>query len=859
MTHDFDRKVTKLLQRNDRGSRVIEDDFPSKHVLLTFSDFTVIMAAKYPDEDDYMSDDEERQTESDIDQDDFAFEDAHDFTERHALSDPLAHVLIMNKSFKDKLTIFRRDIEERLKANLEAQKETVNGKTISESSSQETKVSLRSPKSMAAFLPPYFKDTRGLHPPENEDVRSRKKLGLTNQAWTPSPKTWTSPELKLLKESVIMQHVCRVTRPLLEEIDQLQRQKEALYQTQDSALLDSDGINQRILELRLQLEDTKSMFPLRNQDLDWMRIAVQVPTTRSDNECRLKWNNDVHPDINRCPFSQEEQETIKKLVIEKGFDWNFISNALSDIDSGIRLPWMVASEFQQNLNPDMKRTGPLSQQEAFLMQGIITGIRVGDYIPWNRVAYFMKGRTVEQLKHHWTLRTQTLKSGVYWTDLEDKVLVVAVARFGDNDWKRVSQECFGRTNRQCRERYVLRIGVNDRKHGNWTPEDDKKIMSLAVKHNFKWTKLQKELPGRNGTQIAARYAHIVSSIESKTEDQSQESSFTTLQYKRKPKTVEDIKNEMPEVFKDEESMDQFLRESRQKLQKLYQRQKNRMEKKPKDNEEADVERQLVEMFAFYSENQYEKKKAVAWNQNEVLLRDSLTLSITQLLEGKGIQEDNPLSAVMKRVFDEGITTSSSTTIPVLPANRTTLRGLKGLLLHRDYLAKKLSDAGMTEQQLLESREEMMTPEYTSLLNKFMSVFLMPAICSVQECPAMIPTLNKSVSNEIPVNKLPLIRDAQNKLIESTNPSNKLNQLFACTHKSPDSQEDRTSIVRDARNILYPEKKKAKPTAKAKQTPKTKPKPKKEASKKTAASKPVDLPSTRKSSRTPKKPLMFTQD
>lgn len=807
------------------------------------------------DEEDCLIDDSPKSYVLGSDDDESILEDARDLMARQNasnISNPLTNVYSMNQAYLKRLQNLRELTAKKLQDNLKAQEEATNGTTVAQDSSEDFAVKVSSGKSMTAFLPPYFKDVRGMHPPDNEDVHNRREYGLTNQAYIPQPKKFTPSELKILKNSVLMQHVFLRTQPLTIQLGKLQAGKLALEQTTPEH---TEKVDEKIIQISKEIEDLSKSFPTREESdsLDWMRIARQIPSSRDDVECKLKWINEVHPDINQSPFTKQEQETIKELVLVKGFDWKSIAQSLSK-EGSIRLDWMVASEFQQNLNLDVKRIGPLSPQEIYLMDALIEATKVGDFIPWTKVAYFIKGRSVQQLKHHYVTK-RNIKLGVPFTELEDKVLVVAVARFGEGDWKKIAENCFGRSNRQCRERYVLRLKVSDRKIGNYDKEEDMKIMELASKHRFKWTEVEKLIERRNAKQIATRYERVSSNL---TDQEEGEQEFFPAQRQSpniKVRTEEDIKKEMPQVFESTDTMDKFLRESRAKLEQMYKGKASMLRKRSEKVNSDDVERELVQMFAFYHDNKYEKThlKQVNHTPYEVKLRDSLSWCLTHVLEGKGIPVNNPLGAVIKSVFDQNITSVHEATVPVMPPNRITLMGLQKLLVHQDYLLKKLSDAGMTEDIRI-AGSEIKSPEYMQLLNKFFSVFLMPALCSITETPSVLP-LTQVPSGPCSRDAqdpgcLHAVRDKQNRLIDSIHSDTLLHQLFSCINLKGDT-EATAHLLQHPQNILYPGPKVVPPPKPIGNTSsKRKAEPKKSNSKKFQPDK-VESSCIRRSTRVPK--------
>jgi myb proto-oncogene protein len=127
--------------------------------------------------------------------------------------------------------------------------------------------------------------------------------------------------------------------------------------------------------------------------------------------------------------------------------------------------------------------------------------KLGKY--WTRVAALVPGRTNRQCCQRWVVSLDpdinTFKWKV-WTAEEDVKLTEAVAEFG-NDWVRVAALVPGRTNDQCRHRWVMCLVVK------WTVEEDKKLAQAVRKHRRgDWVRVAALVPGRTKGQCCKRWA-----------------------------------------------------------------------------------------------------------------------------------------------------------------------------------------------------------------------------------------------------------------------------------------------------------------------------------------------------------------
>ena len=91
---------------------------------------------------------------------------------------------------------------------------------------------------------------------------------------------------------------------------------------------------------------------------------------------------------------------------------------------------------------------------------------------------------------------------------EDAILIYLVKNIGTN-WRQISKQLPGRTERQCRERYKTYLDPNLR-HDPWTPEEDQLLIKLYMELGPKWAEMSKSFPGRSDNSIKNRYnTHII--------------------------------------------------------------------------------------------------------------------------------------------------------------------------------------------------------------------------------------------------------------------------------------------------------------------------------------------------------------
>ncbi|KAF8665554.1 hypothetical protein AX16_000014 [Volvariella volvacea WC 439] len=203
------------------------------------------------------------------------------------------------------------------------------------------------------------------------------------------------------------------------------------------------------------------------EGVNWLTVAEKVSnaanTKRTPEECRIKWLGDRHPIINHGEWTTEETTKLRTLVMEREdgrYDWVDIAKQLGGLHR-IKHTWNAT--YDRRLLEAVQKYGTDN---------------------WNLVArYVSEDATAAQCQGRYTRSINpNLKSGA-WSAEEDERLKLAVKAYG-NSWIDVSVCMSGRTNDQCRERWVDQLSVSST--NTWSGDEDQILLETVASLGSRW-------------------------------------------------------------------------------------------------------------------------------------------------------------------------------------------------------------------------------------------------------------------------------------------------------------------------------------------------------------------------------------
>ena len=390
-------------------------------------------------------------------------------------NEDLTALVDLNREYQAILITTLQSLEEELKHNQRRQRELdqeiLNCSPDLEFETKEDRHRIITKGSLSIFAYPYFKDQHLYSHPSNEDTR-KKRNGLELDVWINDPKIFSYQDRITLKELVKEDAVRKKSSRLrLQQI----AERDVLRQLEEVSSLPDDVL-----------------FANRYEEYDWERISVEMSrlSSRSSRACQLQWQNRLHPSVNVEPFSKREDDTLRKFAMKKSGDWDLIATELGTGRTAIACFVRVMTRHSVNTNNrDWHHT------EDLRLKTIVSHCRLGNFIPWAKVSFFMERRDRNQCQQRFVnnLRDNTMKG--CFSPVEDMLLILGNTLFQRN-WSKIQEVVPTRTPMQLHSRFSNFLESNA---SSWSEEEDRTLLQQIKKHGLgDWVKVSQEL---NRTRI----------------------------------------------------------------------------------------------------------------------------------------------------------------------------------------------------------------------------------------------------------------------------------------------------------------------------------------------------------------------
>jgi pre-mRNA-splicing factor CDC5/CEF1 len=116
-----------------------------------------------------------------------------------------------------------------------------------------------------------------------------------------------------------------------------------------------------------------------------------------------------------------------------------------------------------------------------------------------------------------TVMVRIIIKGGVWKNTEDEVLKAAIAKYGKNQWARISSLLVRKTPKQCKARWYEWLDPSIKKT-EWSKTEDEKLLHLAKLMPTQWRTIA-PIVGRTATQCLERYQKLLDEAEAKDNEE----------------------------------------------------------------------------------------------------------------------------------------------------------------------------------------------------------------------------------------------------------------------------------------------------------------------------------------------------
>eukprot|EP00658_Telonema_sp_P-2_P002210 TRINITY_DN10848_c0_g1_i3.p1 TRINITY_DN10848_c0_g1~~TRINITY_DN10848_c0_g1_i3.p1 ORF type:complete len:625 (+),score=131.78 TRINITY_DN10848_c0_g1_i3:169-2043(+) len=374
---------------------------------------------------------------------------------------------------------------------------------------------------------PYFRSQDGGKPPDNQDtlMLKQKQQGIGESVLERLPLIYGTFKWKPSDEQKVRDVVIMILQgKQMDTID-------------DGALDTIEGAIQAIRDMGLEALCMQHRHCFNTADF-WEEVARQAELGIPGSQIRQHWVTHLDPDINTGEWGIEEKKRLRELaLLYNESDWRKIAK---ELDTG-RTPAACLSKWQRGLSTSLVRSGATAAwssledsdlrkaveehgQNEWLMVALNGRVRVRG---WGQVAKCMQThrRTAAQCLQRWSKTVCSHKKG-FWNSVEQMQLTCAVAAYedkgadkgdrsekGDVAWALVQRHVEGRTDMQCRERW---INICSKHTATFTQSDDHKLLQVYAEMRasskdgqISWSQIAREMGGWSDSQIWRRWQKLV--------------------------------------------------------------------------------------------------------------------------------------------------------------------------------------------------------------------------------------------------------------------------------------------------------------------------------------------------------------
>jgi hypothetical protein len=239
----------------------------------------------------------------------------------------------------------------------------------------------------------------------------------------------------------------------------------------------------------------------RSGEETWQKVG-RNRSGRTNVQCRNRWINNLDPaNEKKGQWTPEEDATLMEAMKMHGKDcWAVVATLVPGrADKQCRSRWVQTLD-----HANVKKGQWTPEEDAKLAESVKKHGK-----NWVAVAKLVPGRTNEQCRARWvqTLDPANGKKGK-WKPEEDAKLTEAVKKHGKK-WVAIAATVAGRTDKQCRNRWTQALDPANWKKGGWTPEEYTKLTAAVKEHGKHWVEVAAMVPGRTDEQCRGRWVQTL--------------------------------------------------------------------------------------------------------------------------------------------------------------------------------------------------------------------------------------------------------------------------------------------------------------------------------------------------------------
>uniref|UniRef100_A0A1I8EGF0 Myb-like DNA-binding domain-containing protein n=1 Tax=Wuchereria bancrofti TaxID=6293 RepID=A0A1I8EGF0_WUCBA len=418
--------------------------------------------------------------------------------------DELNTLLAINEAFNETLENLIRRVTLAISKNREAQK-LLKAK-LRQTTERGLRINIKKVP-VSRFLFPYFRDSHEMEPPKNEEY----ELKVFRREYDPlvkEEKKWSAKECHLLASAVWKSLIEIRIQPFIQRKEMFaEKIRSAGQETSVEQIADWNSTIvelERLITYHKNLPENEALMS-DYSEVDWAKIAkVDFLGNRTPKQLRLKWINEQCPRWSKEPWSSNEIQRLKECA-GRWNNWNVIAERLGTN----RTAFQCFVKFRSELDIDNVGRSWTKEEDAQLMT-LAHCMQVNGKMNWEKIAHFMEERSRQQctIRYRRALDTD-IKFG-RWDASEDVLLTCSVSRFGTKDWIKVASCVPGRSDSQCRDRWV---NVLDKsiKAEPWSVDEDEKLLEgVKIFGKGEWSRISTMLPGRSASHCKSRFRSLLS-------------------------------------------------------------------------------------------------------------------------------------------------------------------------------------------------------------------------------------------------------------------------------------------------------------------------------------------------------------